>query len=109
MAMPRDAASGLTKNDRSMVAWLMRIVAMLTALVAVVLLWRGLLILSLGIAASVVGAYVVVQWRKWRAIRRFRAFCGPQGKNLLLVYSDSPHWERYIEENWSSVERHGRS
>jgi hypothetical protein len=83
-----------------MVVWLKRIVAILGAVLSVVLLWRGLLIFSVGIVTLIVGAYLVVQWRKWRALRRFRAVCGTEGKNLLLVYSDSPNWKRYIEEKW---------
>jgi hypothetical protein len=35
-----------------------------------------------------------------RAVQRFRAVWEPQGKDLLLVYSNSPHWQQYVETNW---------
>jgi hypothetical protein len=66
----------------------------------VVLLWRGLLIFAGAIALVVVGAYAGDRWRKWRALTRFRAIWGTQGRDLLLVYSNSPHWQRYIEAAW---------
>ncbi len=80
--------------------WLKRIGAALVVGGGVVLFWRGLLILVAGIAALAVGAYVVDRWRKWRAVRRFRAVWSSQGRDLLLVYSESPNWQRYVEENW---------
>jgi hypothetical protein len=83
-----------------MVALLKRICLTLAVVIGVVLLWRGLLILAAGIATLVIGAYVGDRWRTWRAVRRFRAAWGVQGKDLLLVYSNSPHWQRYVEETW---------
>lgn len=83
-----------------MVVWLRRIGATLAVVIGAVRLWRGLLILVAMLAALVVGAYVGDQWRKWRAVRRFRSIWGIQGKDLLLVYSNSPHWQRHVEENW---------
>ena len=62
--------------------------------------WRGLLIGAAALAVLAVGAYVTDQWLKWRAVRRFRAVWGTQGKHILLVHSESPHWQRYIDENW---------
>ena len=64
------------------------------------LLWRALLILAGGIAILVGSGIVVVAWRERRAVRRFRAAYGPQGKILLLVYSNSPHWQLYVEQHW---------
>jgi hypothetical protein len=83
-----------------MALWLKRLGLSLAAVIGVLLIWRGLLILAAAIAALVVIIYVRDRWRKWRAVRRFRAIWGIQGKDLLLVYSNSPHWQRYIEENW---------
>src|SRR5262245_29568260 len=37
-----------------------------------------------------------------RAVQRFREFWGPKGKDLLLVYSNSPHWQQYVETHWLS-------
>jgi hypothetical protein len=42
-------------------------------------------------------------WKKWRerrAAARFRRDWRLHGKDLLLVYSNSPHWQRYVEEHW---------
>lgn len=79
---------------------LKRIGATLAVVIGVVLLWRGLLMLAAGITAVAVSAYLIVQWRKWHAVSRFRAVWGIQGKDLLLVYSESPNWQRYVEESW---------
>ena len=35
-----------------------------------------------------------------RVVQRFRAAFEPKGKDLLLVYSNSPHWRQYVETNW---------
>ena len=82
--------------------WLRRIGATLVVAVLALLLWRGVLILAAAIVALAVGTYLIDQWRKWRAVRRFRAAWCSQGKDLLLVYSESPNWQRYIEESWLS-------
>jgi hypothetical protein len=82
------------------VVWAKRAIVTLAAVIGVVLLWRGLVMLAAGIAALVVGTYVADRWSKWRSVRRFRAVWQVQGKDLLLVYSNSPHWQRYIEEFW---------
>ena len=42
-------------------------------------------------------------WHRRTRRRLQRAFhnrWGAQGKRLLLVYSNSPNWQAYIEENW---------
>jgi hypothetical protein len=83
-----------------MVVWLKRVAVTLAVVTGVVLLWRSALVLAAAIATVTVGAYVGDQWRKWRAVRRFRSAWGVQGKDLLLVYSNSPHWQRYVEETW---------
>lgn len=38
--------------------------------------------------------------RRQRLQRRFHERWGAEGKRLLLVYSNSPHWQAYIEERW---------
>ena len=83
-----------------MVTWAKRIGIAVALAGAVVFLWRGLLMLAAVIALIVAGAYVVYVWRRWRAVRRFRAVWQPQGKDLLLVYSNSPNWKSYVEEKW---------
>ena len=52
------------------------------------------------VVAFGLGAIAVATWRGARAVRRFRAVWGTQGKDLLLVYSNSPHWQSYIETHW---------
>jgi hypothetical protein len=80
--------------------WIKRVGVTLAVVLGVVLLWRGLVVFAVVIAIVSVAAYVGDCWRKWRAVRQFRAVWGTRGKDLLLVYSNSPHWQRYIEETW---------
>lgn len=42
-------------------------------------------------------------WDRWRRARLRKAFTArwrEAGKDLLLVYSDSPNWKDYVEGNW---------
>jgi hypothetical protein len=80
--------------------WLRRAGVLLAVAVGTVFLWRGLLIVVAAIAVLVAAAYVGDRWRKSRAVHRFRSTWRIHGKDLLLVYSNSPHWQRYVEENW---------
>jgi hypothetical protein len=79
---------------------LRRIILTLAVLISVALLWRGLLVLATAIALLIAAAYLADQWRKSRAIQRWRGAWSTKGKDVLLVYSNSPHWQRYVEENW---------
>jgi len=83
-----------------MVIWLKRVGVPLAVVIGVVLLWRQLLIPATTIAALAVGAYLYDRWRKGRAVRRFRAAWRTEDRDLLLVYSNSPNWQRYVEETW---------
>jgi hypothetical protein len=38
-------------------------------------------------------------WGRWLQAR-YRAKWSKQGKPILFVYSNSPNWQRYIEEHW---------
>jgi hypothetical protein len=40
------------------------------------------------------------RWQRMRLRRAFLARWTASGKDLLLVYSNSPHWKAYIESNW---------
>ena len=82
------------------VTWLKRIGPPVVLGIVVVLAWRFLLIAAAAIAVLAAGAYIYGEWRKWRAVNRFRAVWGGQGKDLLLVYSASPNWQQYVEERW---------
>lgn len=47
-------------------------------------------------------ALLSIAWRRYEslsAIRAFRRTFGPQ-KDFLLVYTESPHWQPYIEQRW---------
>ena len=54
----------------------------------------------LAIALLIIGAVVLRRVRLARAIRAFRQAYAPVGKDLLIVYSASPHWQPYIEAQW---------
>ena len=40
------------------------------------------------------------RWRRAQLRRAFLTRWAPSGKDVLLVYSDSPHWQRYVETHW---------
>src|SRR5262245_29677290 len=58
-----------------------------------------LLVIFWIVAFLVVGLIATSRGRK-TAVRRFRARWVGQGKDLLLVYSNSPNWQAYIEAEW---------
>jgi hypothetical protein len=49
------------------------------------------------LAFSALAAYHL---HRWRVAAEFRRIYGSQGKDVLIVYSDSPHWGAYIDANW---------
>jgi hypothetical protein len=83
-----------------MIAWFKKTAVLVIVVAALVFLWRGLMVLATGVVALVVVALGVDRWRKWRAIRRFRSKWGAQGRDVLLVYSNSPNWQAYVEQSW---------
>jgi hypothetical protein len=71
----------------------------LTLLVVVTWVWSWLGLL--GLLGGAIAIYLVatkLHW--WWTLRQFRRKWSGQGKDLLLVYSNSPHWQGYIEERW---------
>ncbi len=68
--------------------------------------------LLLAIAAPIILAILVLaapliavgvaydRWGRAKLQRAFTARWGQAGKDVLLVYSDSPHWKNYIETHW---------
>ena len=69
--------------------------------VAVILLFGPvILVFAAGVSVAVVAGFGLDFCRKRRAVQRFRRSWGKQGKDLLLVYSNSPNWQQYVEENW---------
>ena len=68
----------------------------------------GVVVGLTGRAFPYIGAAILValaasvaanRWRERRVANQFRRRHGP-GKDLLLVYTDSPHWRPYIEAHW---------
>jgi hypothetical protein len=53
--------------------------------------------LALAVLAAIVWRYVLA---RQRAIAAFRAAYGGTGKDVVVVYTDSPHWKEYIETRW---------
>lgn len=89
-------------RDTGRVASLMtrvyRYLLVAAAAIAVILFWRYVLAMTV----ALVGLFLIAwTWRvvvQTAAVLRFRA--AYPVKNLLLVYSNSPHWQRYVEETW---------
>ncbi|HKH92861.1 MAG TPA: hypothetical protein VKA54_13725 [Gemmatimonadaceae bacterium] len=54
--------------------------------------------------AAVVAMLAVVAWwylsARRRAITAFRVAHRDSGKDVVIVYTDSPHWKDYIETHW---------
>ena len=72
----------------------------LIAAALVFLLWRALLF---GLGLLVLFVLGFIGWQQvaiWRATQRFRRDYRSLGKDLLLVYSNSPYWQSYVEANW---------
>ena len=83
-----------------MITRIKRIGILLALTSCAVLLWRGLIIFAAVVAIIAAAAYLGYVWRQSLAVRRFRAAWQSQGRDLLLVYSNSPNWKRYVEETW---------
>ena len=64
------------------------------------LFWRQVVVIIVGLAALVGAVYLLQRWREWWSTYRFRRVWGRQGKDLLIVYSNSPNWQAYVEEHW---------
>lgn len=56
-----------------------------------------LFVVVLAVLAAIVWRYVLA---RQRAIAAFRAAHRATGKDVLVVYTDSPHWKEYIETRW---------
>ena len=56
-----------------------------------------LFVIALAVAAVIVWRYVLA---RQRAIAAFRAAYAGTGKDVVVVYTDSPHWKEYIETRW---------
>ena len=88
-----------------MIARFKKAAVLVVVVACVVFLWRGLLTLAAGVSVLAFVAIGIDRWGKWRAVRRFRGEWGEQGRDILLVYSNSPNWQAYVEQVW--LERWG--
>ena len=57
-------------------------------------------LVALGLLLVVLLTVMLRRWAVFRAVRSFRTTYGPVGKDLLFVYTASPHWQPYIETHW---------
>jgi hypothetical protein len=69
-------------------------------LATIVLAPRVTFAISVALVLAVVGAIVRSWWLRRRAVLQFREKYHGDGKDLLIVYSSSPHWQTLIEEEW---------
>ena len=81
--------------------WLLAVLALLALIGALV----GIAVMRLsGPFWIVVGVLtlLLVLWQRDRAVGLVRAFRRTFGahKDFLLVYTESPHWQPYIEQHW---------
>jgi hypothetical protein len=84
----------------SKAAFLRKAVFLLIGATVVILFWRSLL-LVVGLIILII--LVQVAWNRVaisNAARDFRRAYSSHGKDLLLVCSNSPHWQSYVEANW---------
>jgi hypothetical protein len=77
-------------------AWWIKPVGVTAAVVLCIVL---LPILVLALPFLAIGAWLDRRKRR-RLQREFHNCWGAHGKRLLLVYSNSPNWQEYVEENW---------
>jgi len=69
------------------------------ALIGVLVVVVVPLVVVLVIPALLVGIPASWSYGRWLRLRWERRW-GRHGKRILLVYSRSPHWQRYIEDTW---------
>lgn len=79
--------------------WPWPVVLYLGVLVAVIILVPFRWLIG-GVATLLFGIYVYSRWRAWWLRARFRARWATEGKDLIIVTSDSPHWKEYIATRW---------
>lgn len=57
-------------------------------------------IAALGLLLAMLLTALLRRWAVFRAARSFRTSYNAVGKDLLFVYTASPHWQPYIEAHW---------
>lgn len=92
---PEHEARGLGPRPRHEGWWLKALSIAVTVVLCLVSI--PILLLALPFLAVAAG------WDRWRRSRlqhQFQQRWGTAGKRLVLVYSNSPHWQAYIEQRW---------
>ena len=56
--------------------------------------------LMIGAVLVLLGAGGAWHVQRWRVTSEFRRRYGPEGKDVLIVYTDSGLWAAHIEANW---------
>jgi hypothetical protein len=84
---------GVLSKDQ---AWWIKLVGIAAAVVLCIV---AIPILVLALPFLAAGAWLNGRKRR-RLQREFHHRWGVRGKRLLLVYSNSPNWQAYVEENW---------
>jgi hypothetical protein len=82
--------------------WTLRVLGVALLLWTIFLTWqhRSMQVV-VGLLLSLLAATIGWVWVRDRlAIRGFRRRWTREGRDLLLVYSDSPHWKEYVEREW---------
>src|SRR5919112_1517073 len=80
--------------------WTVRLVILAAIVALAIFAGRIVLVLFGALLVLAFVAATIAAIRGSRAVRAFRRTWGAQGKDLLIVYSNSPHWQRYVEEEW---------
>jgi hypothetical protein len=70
------------------------------AITFLILIWRAALA-GIGILAAVcLVGWIQNVWKERRVVAAFRRSWQASGKDMLLIYSNSPHWKDYVEQQW---------
>jgi hypothetical protein len=67
-------------------------------IVTVVHFGRAVAWIAIAVVVAFIAGAVYNRYRRREAIRRFLA--AYPGKDVLITYSSSPHWQAYIEREW---------
>lgn len=95
----RHCSRGAKRILSPMFPW-KRIVVAVMVIAGAVFFWRSYLVLTAVFFLTVGTALLARLWRRRQAVRNFRRARQSQGRDLLLVCSNSPIWQGYVEANW---------
>ena len=84
----------------SLVKWTIAAMVLGTVLWVAIAAWRLTLAVAAAIALWTAVIHIRTVRRQQRAVDGFRKAWRPRGKDILIVYSNSPHWQGYVESQW---------